>query len=318
MAIKRAGIMITKAIITAAGKGTRQYPATNAVQKELFPLVDHDGITKPTLQVIIEEVMNAGIQEIAVIVQPGEEQQFKQHFTGLSEKGREGFRGKAWGLEQSRKLEQMSRAITYIHQSEQKGFGHAVFCAGEWAGSEPTLLLLGDHVYLSHEKRSCARQVLDVFAQVNKSVFSVQRTPVDQLHLFGVVSGRMIGSDSRFFKLDNMAEKPSIDYARHHLRVPQLPPDIFLAIFGIYALTPTVFQILSENIRLDKRENGEIQLTTALAELISREVVIGYEASGQRLDMGTPLGYLQTQLALAKAGPFASDLQEFMNNLIET
>jgi UTP--glucose-1-phosphate uridylyltransferase len=309
--------MIKKAIITAAGKGTRQYPATNAVQKELFPLVDRDGITKPTIQVIVEEVMNAGIEEIAVIVQPGEERQFKQHFAGLSENGREAFRGKPWGLEQSQKLLQMSRAITYIHQNEQRGFGHAVFCANEWAGSEPTLLLLGDHVYLSHEKRSCVQQVIDVFAQFNKSVFSVQRTPVDQLHLFGVVSGRMISSDSRLFELDQIVEKPGIDYARQHLCVPKLPPDVFLAIFGIYVLTPTVFQILAENIRLDKREHGEIQLTTALAELIAREGVIGYEASGQRLDMGTPLGYLQTQLALATAGPFRSDLQKFMGSLTQ-
>lgn len=308
--------MITKAIITAAGKGTRQYPATNAVQKELFPLVDRDGIAKPTIQVIVEEVMNAGIEEIAVIVQPGEERQFKQHFTGLSENGRASFRNKQWGLVQSQKLEQMSRAITYIHQSEQKGFGHAVFCANEWAGSEPTLLLLGDHVYLSHEKRSCVQQVIDVFSRFNKSVFSVQRTPVDQLHLFGVVSGRMIGSGSRLLEIEQIAEKPGIDYARQHLRVAQLPPDIFLAIFGIYILTPAVFEILAENIRLDKRERGEIQLTTALVELIACEGVIGYEASGQRLDMGTPLGYLQTQLALAMNGPFASDLQKYLNSLI--
>ena len=307
--------MIRKAVITAAGKGTRQYPATNAVQKELFPLVDRDGIAKPTIQIILEEVTAAGVQEIAVIVQPGEERQFKQHFTGLSPVEQSAFRNKPWGLEQSAGLEQMRRAITYLHQTEQRGFGHAVHCAAQWAAGEPVLLLLGDHVYLSEENRSCVRQVLEVYERSGRSVLAVQRTPIEQLHLFGVVAGEPL-SDGRSYRLDRIIEKPSVDQARRQLAVAGLPADQFLAIFGIYLLTPAIFDILAENIRLDRREGGEIQLTTALAELIAREGAVGYEVAGRRLDMGTPLGYLQTQLALGLVGPWASELRKYCDDLL--
>lgn len=305
--------MIKKAVITAAGKGTRQYPATNAVQKELFPLIDRDGVAKPTIQIIVEEVMAAGVQEIAVIVQPGEERQFKQHFVGLAPAEQGAFRSKPWGWEQSDKLEQMRRAITYLHQTEQRGFGHAVHCAAEWANGEPVLLLLGDHVYLSDENRSCVRQVIEVFERRGQSVLGVQRTPVEHLHLFGVVGGKPLADDARAYQLDRIIEKPSADQARRHLQVVGLPADQFLAIFGIYLLTPAILQILAENIRLDRREGGEIQLTTALAELIAREGAVGYEVAGRRLDMGTPLGYLQTQLALGMAGILAPELERFIN-----
>ena len=107
------------AIITAAGKGTRQYPGTNAIQKELFPLVDRDGITKPTIQLVLEEALSAGIEEFAIVVQPGEEKQFQTHFQGLSDMERTSFADKPWGLQQSDLLEKMRQSITYIHQTEQ-------------------------------------------------------------------------------------------------------------------------------------------------------------------------------------------------------
>lgn len=309
--------MIKRAIITAAGKGTRQYPATNALQKELFPLVDRDGISKPTLQIIIEEVMHAGIEQIALIVQPGEEKQFKQHFVGLSEDERKGFINKPWALTQSDNLERMARAITYIHQSEQRGFGHAVFCAREWAEQEPVLLLLGDHVYISHEARSCTRQVINVYEQFKCSIFSLQRTPLNMLYLFGVVSGKPMRPAAGLYQLDNIIEKPNVDQARRHLVVPQLPTDMFLAIFGIYILTPRIFDILGAHIHAHGRDHGEIQLTTALAELIADEGVIGYEANGLRLDMGTPSGYLQTLFMLASRGPFAREINDLAKNRLD-
>lgn len=306
--------MIKKAIITAAGKGTRQYPATNAVQKEMFPLVDRDGLAKPTIQIIVEEALNAGIEEIAIVVQPGEEKQFVTHFQGLRENEIGAFRDKPWGLHQSELLRRMQQAIIYIHQTEQKGFGHAVYCAHEFAGGEPTLLMLGDHVYLSHGKISCAQQLLAAYEHNKKSIFSVQQTPIRQLFLFGTVAGNAVAERPGLYQLREIAEKPSPDYARRCLQTPGLADDMFLTIFGMYLLTPTIFNILAENIKQDRRERGEIQLTTALAELLQQEGVLALQVDGSRLDMGTPLGYVQTLLALALHSPHADALTRFLRN----
>ncbi len=309
--------MLKKAIITAAGKGTRQYPATNAVQKELFPLVDLDGITKPTIQIIIEQVLNAGIEEIAIIVQPGEEKQFKTHFQELSDSDSAAFQNKSWGLKQSELLKKMRHTITYIHQTEQHGFGHAVYCAKEWVDNDPVLLLLGDHIFLSHVENSCVQQVVEFYERFKKSIFAVQQTSSDELYLFGTVGGALVDSRYGIYDLDRIAEKPSPEYATTHLAIQELPPHIFLTIFGIYALSPTVFEILEEHVRANKRSGGEIQLTSALDELLKSEGGIGLEVAGERLDMGNPLGYLHTQLALALHGPFADPLKSKLHGYLK-
>lgn len=295
--------MIKKALITAAGKGTRQYPGTNAVQKELFPLIDTDGIAKPTIQFVVQEAMSAGIEEIAIIVQPGEEQQFIQHFQHLTTKEAESFQNKPWGLEQSEKLKAMQQAITYIHQTEQHGFGHAVYCAHEWVNNDPVMLMLGDHVYLSNSDVSCAMQMQAAFFEVNKTVFGVQQTPADQLYLFGTLAGEKMQRE-RMYAIDRIYEKPNAQYARKNLYTPGLSHDHFLTIFGTYILTPVLFDILGKNIKNNIRDGGEIQLTTALAELVEKEGAVGLDVNGERLDMGTPEGYLHTLVSLGKRGPF--------------
>jgi len=305
--------MIKKAIITAAGKGTRQYPGTNAVQKELFPLIDRDGIAKPTIQIIVEEAMSAGIKEMAIIVQPGEEKQFQTHFAGLSAEAKKSFQNKPWGLDQSKLLEKMRRSITYIHQTEQHGFGHAVYCAHEWAGDDPVLLLLGDHVYLSHVDTPCAQQVVNLYERFHKSIFAVQQTHIDELYLFGTVAGEQLDSRLGLYQLKRILEKPTPEQAREQLIIPELAPKMFLTIFGMYVLTPAIFQILGKMIENNVRDQGEIQLTSALSELIQKEGAIGYEVAGERLDMGTPLGYLKTQVRLAQHGVFAKEFNSFIS-----
>ncbi|MBN1559434.1 UTP--glucose-1-phosphate uridylyltransferase [candidate division KSB1 bacterium] len=297
--------MVNKAIITAAGRGTRQYPASNAVQKELFPLVDRDGLAKPTIQIIVEEAMRAGIEKIAIIVQPGEEKQFQNHFKGLSDGEKKPFHDKPRELAQSERLEEMRRAITYIHQTEQLGFGHAVYCAQQWVGHDPVLLMLGDHIYLSQTEISCAEQLVNLYGRLRKSIIAVQQTPLQELHLFGTVAGVPLDSPRGLYQLTRIIEKPSPEMARRELMMPDLEPDNFLTVFGLYLLTPTIFTILSEHVQQNVRERGEIQLTSALEVLIEREGAIGYQIAGERLDMGTPLGYLQTQFKLARHGVFA-------------
>ena len=299
--------MIRKAVITAAGKGTRQYPATNAVQKELFPLVDRDGITKPTIQIIVEEAIAAGIEEVCIVVQPEMEERFKEHFHPLSKMELPASKDKGLILKQSELLEKLQQAITYVQQTSQDGFGHAVYCTRDWVGGEPFLLMLGDHIYISGQKESCASQLMNGFRQFNKSTYAVKQTPAELIYLFGAVTGMPISEGPAAYQLTNVKEKPDVSYARQYLKTAGMPEDTFLTFFGMHILTPGIFTVLQEHIAQNIREKGEIQLTAAQAELCRREGAIGLEIDGLRLDMGTPLGYLETQMALALQGVFAHD-----------
>lgn len=296
--------MIKKAIVTAAGNGTRQFPMTKSVQKEMLPLIDSDGVTKPTIQIILEELLEAGIEQIALIVQPNGAKGFKQHFFERVKDAR--FAEKPEQQEQENKLGDIAKHITFIEQREQLGFGHAVFCARDWVGREPVLLCLGDHVYVSKESISCTRQLLNVYERQNVSVIGLQQTPEDQLHLYGTVTGELINPEMSLYRLARILEKPAIETARSQLQVPGL--DQYLTVFGMYALVPDLFDILAIHIQQNKRSDGEFQLTHALATLMDKHPVFGVEIKGKRLDMGTPAGYLHTLMSLGLSGPFRTEI----------
>src|SRR5882724_1124790 len=154
---------VRKAVITAAGRGTRQYPASSAVQKEMFPLVDRDGLTKPVIQIIAEEALDAGIEEVCIITSPGEERFYREYFRRLDGDDVKAFRGKDWAILQSEKLGAFGERLHFAEQKTPEGFGHAVYSAKEFVGSDPFLLLLGDHVYISDIKERCAKQLISVY-----------------------------------------------------------------------------------------------------------------------------------------------------------
>jgi len=308
---------VRKAVITAAGRGTRQYPASTTVQKEMFPLVDVDGLTKPTLQIIVEEALDAGIEEVCIVTAPGDEEMYRQHFRGLSEDLLPAYTGKEWALQESEQLARIERALSYVTQSSPEGYGHAVYAARTWVGDEPFLLLLGDHVYVSSDPagRRCARQVVDVFERTGQTVSAVKRTPERLLHLFGTVRGAPVdvlddvlddvladvlgGGPGGVYRVTALVEKPSPERAVRELRTPGLRPDEYLCFFGMHVFTPTLFDCLGENIAHDVREKGEFQLTSAQAMLAAREPYLAFETLGERYDMGVPFGLAETQLALA-------------------
>ncbi|HPN33874.1 MAG TPA: sugar phosphate nucleotidyltransferase [bacterium] len=309
--------IIRKAVITAAGKGTRHYPATNAVQKELFPLVDRDGVTKPTIQLVVEEALAAGVEEICLVVQPGADAVFKEHFAGLAH--RHSLPDKPWIQQQSALLESMHTRLSFVFQQSAEGFGHAVYSAAEWVGEEPFLLLLGDHVYLAPQPGWCSRRLLAVHEQSGQSVFGVQQTAGASLHLFGAVAGTpLLQNHPRVWRAAAVFEKPEITFAQQHCRTTGLADDRYLTFFGLYLFTPTIFAILRQHIRQNLRERGEIQLTTAQADLIQREGALAVEVDGLRLDMGTPRGYLETQLRLAMAGTLAAEISALIPPSPET
>lgn len=294
---------IRKAVIPAAGYGTRLYPASKSIKKELFPIVDKDGYAKPAIQLIIEEAVESGIQEVCLIVQPDGSMDFKKYFEEPLPHDLEQRLSKSPEIvKQSEKLLDLGRRISYVVQDEQRGFGHAVYCAKNWVGNEPFLLMLGDHIYESHlpapsEARQagteirCAQQLIQVFPKVNKSISAVMRRSEKVLHLYGTISGKRVPHIPRLYEVTELKEKPTTEYARKHLAIEGLPVGEYLCIFGQYILTPNIFDCIQYHIDHEILERGEIQLTNALDLLRKEEGYYAYETEGKYYDIGTPETY---------------------------
>jgi UTP--glucose-1-phosphate uridylyltransferase len=291
---------VRKAVITAAGRGTRMYPATTTIQKEMLPVMDTDGICKPAIQIIIEEALESGIEEVCLVVNPHNQGQIEQHFQPLPPEELKVFKGKDWALLQSARIQQIAARLTFVVQEQPEGYGHAVWRAREFVGEEPFLLMLGDHIYTSQHEKRCARQILDVFEHFGSSVSAVQQTPTELLHLFGTVRGERIAEQPPVYDLDAIFEKPTAEYAEAHLRQAGLLHGMYLCFFGMHILTPGIFDCIQHAIDHDLREKGEFQFTSAQEALrASGERFLAFEAVGDRHDIGIPFGYAQTQAALA-------------------
>ena len=309
---------VRKAVITAAGKGTRQYPASSAVQKEMFPMVDRDGLTKPVIQIIGEEAIDSGIEEICIITQSGEEPLYRDYFKRLDDDMVRSFRGKDWAILESEKLAAFGQRLHFAEQQTPDGFGHAVFQAKQFVGDDPFLLLLGDHIYISDIKDRCARQLIKVFETYTlDAVTGVQTTLERQLHLFGTIRGNPVDAARGLYKAELIIEKPTIDQARAQLATPGLPAGNYLSHFGIHVFSPRIFDSLEYLIRSNVREKGEIQLTAAQEHL--RQQTDKYWAvisQGQRYDTGIPYGLMETQLALALNGIHRTEICEAIARIL--
>ena len=266
---------VRKAIIPAAGLGTRFLPATKAQPKEMLPIVD-----KPTIQYIIEEAVASGIEEILIITGRNKKC-IEDHFDKSVELEME--------LEKSNKQEllEMVRSISdmvdihYIRQKEPKGLGHAIYCARAFVGNEPFAVLLGDDVVDS--ETPCLKQLMDCFKEYKTSILGVQTVPKEDVCKYGIVDG--IHIEDRVYKVKQLVEKPNIEEA---------PSNV--AILGRYIITPQIFNII-ENTPPGK--GGEIQLTDALQTLIQNEAMYAYNFEGRRYDVGDKLGFLQATVEFA-------------------
>jgi len=309
---------VRKAVITAAGRGTRQYPASTAVQKEMFPLVDRDGLTKPVIQIIGEEAIDSGIEEICIITQPGEEKQYREYFRRMNDEMVKSFRGKDWAILESEKLGAFGDRLSFAEQHTPEGFGHAVYQAKKFVGDEPFLLLLGDHIYISDIKDRCGRQLTRVYEQyMCDAVTGVQPTLERLLHLFGVVQGKPIDPAKGIYKAELIIEKPSIEAAREKLTTPGLPAGNYLAHFGMHVFGPRIFDSLEYLMKNNIREKNEFQLTAAQEHL--RQQVDKYWcviSQGQRYDTGIPYGLIETQLALSLNGIHRTEICEAIARIL--
>ena len=274
---------VKKAIIPAAGLGTRFLPATKAQPKEMLPIVD-----KPTIQFIIEEAIASGIEEILIITGRNKKC-IEDHFDKSIELEMELEKsGKSDLLELVRDISDMVD-IHYIRQKEPKGLGHAIYCAKTFVGNEPFAVMLGDDVVDS--KVPCLKQLIDCYSEYNTSILGVQKVPEDQVNKYGIINGRFI--EDRVYKVNDLVEKPSPEEA---------PSNI--AILGRYIITPEIFKHI-ENTKPGK--GGEIQLTDALKSLITQEVMYAYEFEGKRYDVGDKLGFLQATIEYALKKPELRD-----------
>jgi UTP-glucose-1-phosphate uridylyltransferase len=295
----RPSMKVRKAIIPAAGYGTRLFPATKATKKELFPIIDRDGIAKPAILLIVEEALEAGIEEIVIIVQEGDLDDFRNFFK--NQISIENFNKLPRPFQDyARRILEIGRRITFVTQTTQEGFGHAVYCARQAIGDEPFLLMLGDHLYRSNRSESCAQQLLDAYQLHGTSIVGLRRTPEDQIANFGTVAGVWI-EQNQLLSITEFAEKPTIDYARTNLRVPGLPENEYFTIFGQYIIKPQLFDYLEENIKHNVRERGEFQLTSALDRLRQEDGFQGLLMDGRRYDIGLPEYYLETLQTFSQA-----------------
>lgn len=286
---------IRKAVVPAAGYGTRMYPASKALKKELFPIVDRDGLAKPIIQIVLEEALDSGVEEVCLITQPGGESDFRSYFEGsLLPDLRDKVHARDWAKDATERLEDIASRITYVHQPTQEGFGHAVHCAKQWVGGEPFLLLLGDHLFLSDTDASCAAQLVSEFERKGESMVAVQRTDESQLHLFGTVLGAPVTDEADTYRILKFSEKPDAVFASQNLRTPCLPENEYLCIFGQYVLQSAIFDALDYLVQNDIRESGEIQLTSAFEMARERAEYYAYETKGLRCDTGVPSEYVRT------------------------
>jgi UTP--glucose-1-phosphate uridylyltransferase len=313
---------VRKAVITAAGRGTRQYPASSAVQKEMFPMVDRDGLAKPVIQIIGEEAIAAGVEEICIVTQPGDEQHYRDYFRGMNEETLRAFKGKDWAIEAGKKLQDFGQRLHFVSQDAPEGYGHAVYQARKFVGDEPCLLMLGDHIYISANADTCATQLIKKYNDSGLDAMSaVQATPSHLLHLFGTLRGEVVDMVKGIYRVSAIHEKPTEEFAAEHLRTQGLPPGLYLCHFGMHVFPPAIFDAIEYHIANNIREKNEIQLTNA-QEYMRDKLLDGgarYGActiEGQRFDTGIPYGLMESQLALALSGKHRAEIVEAIARLL--
>ena len=280
---------VRKAVVPAAGLGTRHFPASHAVKKELFPVVGPDGIARALIHYHLRELVATGIEEICIIVQPGDDKPIREYLAGPDD-------GYLRRLEkypalraEAKDMRDLAGRVRFAVQHEQEGYGHAVYQTKAFVGGEMVLLCLGDHLFRG-KPTSPFTELAGMAAVSNgRSVSAVNRIGPAELKGFGTIAGTRQRDNPRLIEVSLIIEKPAVDVARKQLRVDGLADDQFLGWFGMHLLAPSIYNILEEMIRNDTRDNGEFQLTRAQEIQRQREGYLALEMVGaERFDFGVP------------------------------
>ena len=289
------GQSIKKAIIPLAGFGTRVFPATKTVRKCFLPLLDEDGVLKPALLILLENLIEAGIEDICLIIGEDEQAEFDRFFDPLPEEYREKLPEDKFKSEEQ--IERIRQKITFVYQKERKGFGHAVWLARQFANDEPVLLLLGDFVYRSNSGISCCKQIMEAYKDCGRTLVSIIDVPISKVPHYGILHGVWEDESESLMKVDRMVEKPTDDYAKEFLGVSDKQGDIkYYATFGQYVLTSEVFNELDHQIKKkEEHDDGhEFGLTSALDAVRDKYGMYAFLPDGKSYDIGLPDAYRQT------------------------
>jgi len=264
--------MIRKAVIPAAGLGTRFLPATKAMPKEMLPIID-----KPVIQYVVEEAIQSGIEDIIIITGRGK-RAIEDHFDKSFEL--ESILEKRKKLDLLKKVRNISNLVDihYIRQKEQKGLGNAIYCAKKHIGNESFAVLLGDDIIKS--ETPCIKQLINVYKKYKSSVIALEEVPKEKVSDYGIIKGKKI--DNSLYRIEDLIEKPPIEEAPSNLAIP-----------GRYILTPNIFDCIE---KVPSGKGNEIQLTDALKLLFKNEDIYGYKFKGKRYDIGDRLGYIKATI----------------------
>jgi UTP--glucose-1-phosphate uridylyltransferase len=272
---------VTKAVITAAGKGQRNLP--------LQTLIDRDGAEKSVLSIIVEEVLRANVEEICIVIRPGDESAYAE--VAGDHAGR----------------------LLFVQQPVPLGYGHAIYCARDFIGRTPFLHLVGDHLYVSRTDEGCAQHLTRIAEREACAVSAVQETRENLLPYYGAIGGQRIAGRPDLYQINTVIEKPTPTEAEQRLIMPGLRAGHYLCFFGMHVLTPTVIDILGEMVE-NAGEKGGVWLGDALAIFAGREQYLGLKKSDWRYDIGVRYGLLIAQLALALSG---QDRDQVLTRLLE-
>lgn len=285
---------VRKAIIPAAGLGTRFLPATKAMPKEMLPIVD-----KPTIQYIVEEAIESGIEDIIIVTGKGK-RAIEDHFDNSFELEQNLLEKRKFDLLNEVQKSSNMVDIHYIRQKEPKGLGHAIWCARKFIGNEPFAVLLGDDIVRAD--KPCLQQMMEQYEYHNASIIGVKHVTDDEVSRYGIVDGFEV--EERLHSINHLVEKPKKEEAPSNL-----------AIMGRYILTPTIFEILNNQ---GPGAGGEIQLTDAIALLNRYESVYAYEFNGTRFDVGEKMGFIQTTIDYAlQREDLRYELLEYLARVVE-
>ena len=295
---------VRRAIIPVAGFGTRLYPATRGMKKDFFPIPCPDGMVRPVILILLEELVQSGIEEICLVLGSEEERQqyanfferplAPEHLNKLNKESQE----------YENRILDIGKRLRYVYQKEKRGFGHAVYQAAQFARNEPVLLMLGDTLYRSLTNKPCALQLIEEYERYNRLIVGLYPVEASTVSHFGIMTGVWEDKDERILNVSTVVEKPTASYAEEFLGVRnQKGQKEYCSVFGQYILTPEVFQQLEADIQRADEEGStkEIELTSALEAVRSRIGMMGVRLKSQRFDMGNPRALVDTVASFSQA-----------------
>jgi UTP--glucose-1-phosphate uridylyltransferase len=286
---------VRKAVIPIAGLGTRHFPASHAVKKELFPVVGPDGIARALFHYHLLELAAAGIAEICIVVQPGEDAVVRSYLRGPGADYLKRLEKYPALLREAEQMRGFADRVTFAVQPRQEGYGHAIYQTKKFAAGEPVLLCLGDHLFRGKPVSPALELLQQAGISPGRSISAVNRIGPDDLKGYGTIAGKRCKEQPRLIDVSLIIEKPDPGTARRQLRVDDLPDDVFLGWFGMHLLSPSIYDVLEQMIRDEVRDHGEFQLTRAQELQRQREGYLALEiVAAERFDFGVPDDFVRS------------------------